>query len=230
MLATQARAQRMVSRGWRQSGLVAAMLAMFAAAPAAAVMPVTAAAVWRPDSGFMARFHAQCDARRGAAFSACFVDAMRRAGANAAAVDFTRRLDGEALLQSLDHTRGPIAVAHVFYPFRANQNDAWLLVNGTPALIDVDNHKFLALDALRTALPYREIERHFPNVSFWPGDRGRAEPQIRMAGQEIVVDYLLRDQCHACAIIGEVRFAFDFDHAGRFLGTRLVSVTPGQRR
>ncbi|HEY1261534.1 MAG TPA: hypothetical protein VGF34_19970 [Stellaceae bacterium] len=203
------------------------MLARFAAASA---MPVTAAAVWQPDAGFMTRFHAQCDARRGAAFNTCFVAAMRQAGASVAAIDFARRLDGEAYLQRLDRTSGRIAVAHVFYPFRANENDAWLLVNGTPALIDVDDHKFLALDALRAALPYREIERHFPNVSFWPGGRGRAQPEIRMAGQEIVVGYLLRDQCHACAIVGEVRFAFDFDHTGRFLGTRLMSVTPGQRR
>lgn len=210
--------------------LAAAVLAIAGAVAGAAAELVTAAAVWRPPAGFMARFHGECDGRRGAGFDACFVAAMQRAGASAAAVDFARHLDGEAYLQRLDQTGGPVAVAHVFYPFRANENDAWLLVNGTPPLIDVDDSKYLAFAALHAALPYREIERHFPNVSFWPGDRGTAKPQIRMAGQEIVVGYLLRDQCHACAIVGEARFAFDFDHSGRFLGTRLVSVGPPIRR
>jgi hypothetical protein len=208
---------------------LAALVAILCTATAAAAIQVTAAAVWQPPAGFMARFHAECAGRRGAAFDACFVAAMQQAGASAAAVDFARRLDGEAYLQRLDATGGPVAVAHVFYPFRANENDAWLLVNGAPPLIDVDNRKFLALDAMRTSLPYREIRRRFPNVSFWPGNRGSGNPEIRMAGQEIVVGYLLRDQCHACAIVGEVHFAFDFDHAGRFVGTRLVSVTPGIR-
>ncbi len=220
----------MLRLGWRCLPLAAAVLAMLGATASAAPAPVTAAAVWQPAAGFMARFHAQCDGRRGAAFDACFVAVMQQAGASAAAIDFARRLSGEAYLQRLDKTGGQVAVAHIFYPFRANENDAWLLVNGTPRLIDVDDRKFLALDAMRSSLPYRDIARRFPNVSFWPGDRGMARPEVRMAGQELVVDYLLRDQCHACAVVGEVRFAFDFDHSGRFLGTRLVSVGPHIRQ
>lgn len=220
----------MSSLGWRCLALAAAVLAMLGATARGAPAPVTAAAVWQPATGFMERFHAQCDGRRGAAFDGCFVAVMQQAGASAAAIDFARRLDGEAYLQRLDKTGGPVAVAHIFYPFRANENDGWLLVNGTPRSIDVDDRKFLALDAMRSSLPYRDIARRFPNVSFWPGDRGMTRPEVRMAGQEIVVDYLLRDQCHACAIVGAVRFAFDFDHSGRFLGTRLVSVGPHIRQ
>ncbi len=216
---------------WRRARLAAALLAIAAIAHvAAAAERVTPAAVWRPDAGFMQRFHAQCDARRGNAFDACFVAAMAKAGAAPAALDFARRLDGEAYLQRLDETGGPVAVARVFYPFRANENDAWLLVNGAPPLIDVDDSHFLALDAMRAALSYREIERRFPNVTFWPGDRGAARPEVRMGGQQFIVGYLLRDQCHACAVVGEARFAFNFDHSGRLLGTRLVSVVPGVRQ
>jgi hypothetical protein len=45
-------------------------------------------------------------------------------------------------------------------------------------------------------------------------------------GRAFVVGYLLRDLCHACAIVGRVRFAFDFNTGGTFLGARLMSVTP----
>jgi hypothetical protein len=201
-----------------------ALFAVIAAGAAAAAERVTAAAVWRPDTGFMTRFHARCDGLGGTAFDACFVASMAAAGASPAALGFARRLDGEAYLQALSGTVGPVAVAHVVYPFRANENDAWLLVSGRPGLIDVDDERHLALAAMRAAPAYRAILRHYPQVSFWPGDRGAAGPQLQEGGREFIVDYRLRDLCHACAVIGRVRFAFDFDAAGNFLGTRLVAV------
>ncbi len=151
---------------------------------------------------------------------------MAKAGASRAAVDFTRQLDNQVYLQSLDQTGGPVLVAHVFYPFRANENSAWFLVNGTPMLIDVDNRRNLKLAAMRSSAAYLRIYHNDRNVTFWPGDRGAAGPEVALNGREFVVDYLLRNLCHACAIIGRVRYAFDFDANGTFLGTRLVSVTP----
>jgi hypothetical protein len=191
--------------------------------------PVTAAAIWLPDAGFMQRFHQQCDGHAGKAFDACFAAAMAKAGASPAALDFTRRLDNEAYLQALDEYGGPVALAHVFYPFRANENDAWFLVNSTPPLIDVDDRRYLALPALRSSAAYGEIRQRYPNVSFWPGGRGVAAPKVFLGGREFVIGYLLRDQCHACAIVGRVRFAFDFDAAGKFLGARLISVIASAR-
>jgi hypothetical protein len=190
---------------------------------------VTAAAVWNPDAGFMQRFHKQCDGRPGAAFDGCFAVAMASAGAAQAALEFTRRLDNEAYLQDLNEYGGPVALAHVFYPFRANENSAWFLVNGTPALIDIDDQRYLALAAMRDSVAYGELHRRYPNVTLWPGDRGVSAPQPTQSEREFVIDYLLRDQCHACAIVGRVRFAFDFDAVGKFLGARLISVTAAER-
>jgi hypothetical protein len=188
---------------------------------------VTSTAVWHPDAGFMQRFQSRCDGRRGTAFDDCFADAMANSGASKAALDFTRRLDNQAYLQALEPTGGPVAVAHVFYPFRANENDAWFLVNGTPPLIDVDDqHNNLPLAEMRSSAAFAEIHQHYPNVTFWPGDRGRSGPEMSSDGRQIVVDYLLRDLCHACAIVGRVRYGFDFSANGRFLGARLVSITP----
>jgi len=217
---------------WRRrlAKLALVLLAVAVADHAAvAADKITAAAVWHPGPGFMARFHARCDGRSGAGFDACFAAAMAKAGASRAALDFTRQLDNEAYLQALGDSSGAIAVAHVFYPFRANENDAWFLVNGTPALIDVDHRRYLALAAMRSSVAYGEIYRRYRNVTFWPGDRGASAPAILQNGREFVVGYLLRDLCHACAIIGRVRFAFDFDGSGKFLGTRLASVTPADQ-
>jgi len=194
---------------------------------AAQSQPVTTAAIWHPDAGFMQRFHKQCDGRSGAAFDACFAAAMAKAGASQAALDLTRRLDNEAYLQALDEYGGPVALAHVFFPFRANENDAWFLVNGTPALIDVDDRRYLALAAMRSSAAYGEIRQRYPNVDFRPGDRGAPAPKVSWGGREFVIGYLLRDQCHACAIVGRVRFGFAFGAGGKFLRTRLISVIAG---
>ena len=206
------------------AALLGALLALGATVCAKAADRVTAAAVWRPARGFIERFHQQCDGRTGSQFDACFAASMAKTGASPAALAFTRRLDDEAYLEALDQTAGPVAVAHAFYPFRANENDAWLLVNGAPPVIDVDDRRYLDLAAMRSSPAYAGIRRHYPNLSFWPGDRGAAVPQIGRNGREFVVGYVLRDLCHACATIGHVRFAFEFDAVGKFLGTRLVSV------
>ena len=203
-----------------------AVLMMAAAAPAAADQAVTAAAVWHPTAGFMADFHRKCDGRPGVAFDACFAAAMAQSGASSAALAFTKRLDNQAYLQALQPTGGPIAIAHAVYPFRANENSAWLLVNGTPSLIDVDDRRYLPLAQMRSSPAYTDIRHHYLNVTFWVGDRGRSGPEVLENGREIIVDYLLRDLCHACAIVGRVRYAFDFDADGKFLGTRLVSIAP----
>ena len=43
-------------------------------------------------------------------------------------------------------------------------------------------------------------------------------------GQRFVVGEDLRDGCHACAILGKARVAFDFDAAGKLRGVRVVTV------
>jgi len=40
-------------------------------------------------------------------------------------------------------------------------------------------------------------------------------------------DYRLLDGCHACAILGLARVAFEFDQDGTFYGAHLVEVTIG---
>ena len=208
------------------AAMAALLAALFAAPINAAEAPVTSAAVWGPPPGFLAHFHRLCDGRSGNAFTSCFAAAMGKAGASPQAIAFTRRLDNEAYLQTLDESGGPIAVAHVVFPFAANENNGWFLINGTPAQINVDNFRNLDLARMRSSAAYLTIHDNYRNASFWPGDRGANGPEVMNDGRKFIVGYLLRDLCHACAVIGRVRYAFDFDQTGKFLGTRLVSVTP----
>ncbi|MGH7047280.1 MAG: hypothetical protein ACREE2_12935 [Stellaceae bacterium] len=215
--------------GWVRNSVAAALATLIGSGAAAAQQRVTAAAVWQPPSGFMTRFHHRCEGRSGTAFEACFVAAMAKAGASPQALAFARRLDNDAYLEALDDNGSPVAVAHVFFPFAANENSGWLLVNGAPPLINVDDWRNLDLRLMRSSPAYLGIYHDYRNVTFWQGERGPGGPEVAQNGREFVVGYLLRNLCHACAIIGRVSYAFDFDTGGRFLGTRLVAVTPADQ-
>src|SRR5579883_2628429 len=189
---------------------------------------VTAAALWRPSPAVLAAMHDRC--ARGAALVAdCLASEMRAAGASPEAIAFAQRLPIAGFMQAFWGAE-PVAVAGIRYPFRANENAAWLLVNGAPSLIDVDDYRLAPIAEIRADGTFGAIARAHPAVSLWPGDRSGANPPAIErrpdGGERITVVDRLRDGCHACAILGEVRYAFAFDDAGRFIGTHLVSITP----
>ena len=214
--------------GWTVvAGMIGALwftagMALAASSPG----PITHAAVWHAPANFTTLVHERCGGQPHPAFGQCFLTAMA-AGASPAAIAFTRRMGDEVYLAALADTR-PVAAALVFSPFRANENYFWLLVNGTPSPINVDDRRLLALAAMRAAPAYRRLLRRFPRVSLWPDGRYRPLPAaVRLAsgGRRFIIAYRLQDFCHACAIVGRTRFGFDFDAAGKFLGTRFLGVT-----
>ena len=186
-------------------------------------------AVWKPGPSSVQDIKAQC-ASNGPSFQDCFINAMGKAGASPQAVAFMRRTDG-AYLREFRRV-GPVDIAYVTYPFRANENDGIFLVNGTPASVDVDNQQLLAMDELAKNSAYAALAKQYPQISLWSGDRYRTdEPSVKDLPQQrrrFVVHYRLRNQCHACAVVGSARFGFDFDGSGKFLGTKLLQVTASQ--
>ena len=192
--------------------------------------PLTPAAVWAMPRDFMEHFHARCDAHGGQEFADCFVAAMQQNDASPEAITFARRMGGEAYLRRLD-PMGKIAVAYAVFPFRANENEAWFLVNGTPDMVAVDDLTTLPVGAIQASAGYRAMRSHAAGeVTLWPGDRNViAQPGfIGTAGgsETFLVTYRLRDGCHACALLGFAKFEFAFDRDGNFRGARFISVFP----
>jgi predicted secreted protein len=122
-----------------------------------------------------------------------------------------------------------VDVAWVTYPFRANENQGVLLVNGDPSPIDVDDFSRLAQGELNRDQAYAELKRAYPDISLWPGDRYSFDVPIAESlpsgGSRFHVGYILRNGCHACDKIGSAVFAFDFTPEGKFSGTKLMVVT-----
>lgn len=189
---------------------------------------VGADAVWEPGPSFMNAVHAKCDSLSFPQLGQCFAEVMRDAGAPPGALAFTRRMGDEAWLRSFRDT-GRVDIAYITRPFRANENQGVLLVNGDPALVDVDDFDQVAQGDLKKDPVYAELAKRFPEISLWPGDRFGADyPVVRLlpgGGQRFHAGYLLRDGCHACREIGSAVFAFDFAADGKFKGTKLMMVT-----
>lgn len=184
-------------------------------------------AIWQPSSEAMQKIREDCSAAAGAALGECFVRGMEGTGASAEAVAFTRLTGASAFLKGFMET-GRVSVAQVEYPFRANENEGILLVNGFPRMIDVDDLSLLPKSEFQKDPLYVQLARDFPQVSLWPGDRHDLAQVITEAipggGQRFILDYRLRNGCHACEEIGNARFAFEFDGLGNFTGIQLKSV------
>lgn len=220
----------MMCRYLRQSvrlPVILTMVTVLSQVLGAATHRVDADAVWQPEPAAVAGIQRQCAASIGPSHLNCFSRHMEDAGASPAAVAFLRSTDG-AYLRRLQRV-GPFDVAYVRYPFRANENDGILLVNHSPERVDVDDAQLLPRMELAQHPVYAGLARQYPQLSIWPGERGGATGlvirKLPDRGRRFVADYRLRNQCHACAVVGAAQVGFDFDSSGRFLGTTLLQVT-----
>jgi hypothetical protein len=171
--------------------------------------------------------HRECTEKGAPDVGKCFVDFMERAGAPAQAVAFARSTGNMGYLAHF-LKMGRVDLAYVHYPFRANENEGWLLVNGDPAMIDVDAVSDLPKHQLEGNPAYFRLRSKFPNVMLFGGDRTITSPPQMIVrpskGQRFVVEYRLLNGCRACERVGSARFAFDFDANGKFLGSTLLDV------
>jgi hypothetical protein len=197
------------------------------AAPAPPPAPIGADAIWTPPDGFLAAMHKACDKPKAGDLGACFVAQMGKAGASAAAVDFARRTENQGYLREFRAT-GVVDIAFATYPYRANENAVCFLVNGQPPMIDVDDPSLIKKDELLFNRVYDGLAKKYPNISIFPARRTSElavmPASLRSGGQQFRVDYSLLDGCHACARVGSLRMAYDFDVNGRYVGAKVSAV------
>jgi hypothetical protein len=182
---------------------------------------------WNPSPKTIEEIKQLCSEKRAPDFGKCFVDCMSQAGASPQAVAFARSTDNTGYLAHFVKM-GRVDLAYVEYPFRANENQGWLLVNGDPAIIDVDDLALLPKGQLDRNQACLRIKGRFPKVMLFGGDRSLKQPP-KMAptsgkGRRFIVEYRLLNGCHACERVGRAQFAFDFDADGKFLGSTLIEV------
>ena len=195
-----------------------------------AAKKVTVNVVFAGDTKFIDAVKASCDQTHADKLQDCFAAEMKEAGASPAAVEFSKQLGEPGFVRDF-RAAGPVDIAYVFYPYRANENQSWVIVNGMPPAIDVDNSKLvtIAARALTHNATYTGLAKSHPELSPWPGDRYSTEiPDVEMGangGVHIIVNYRLREKCHSCAVLGHAWYSFEFDAKGIFAGARLMAIS-----
>jgi hypothetical protein len=204
------------------------------AADSANSAKIRASSVWQVSQQFITNAHAACDKTSGSGIAECFIDQMAKAGASADAVTFTRELaqqnHGDIGIMTGFQAVGPVDIAWITYPLRANTNHGLLLVNGQPRLVNVEDLKLLDKKAMEQSPQFKDLKYQFPQVDLWPGDRdGTTWPNSQAGpngGIQFVTDYPLLNGCHACARAGAALFTWNFNARGKFLGTTFIGMTP----
>src|ERR1700723_4115620 len=194
---------------------------------------VSAAAIWNPSPEALAAIRQKCGEADSTHIERCFLNEMKAAGASPEAQAFAESLAaalGVVYLRAFRRVER-VDVAYIEYAIRGNELEGVLLVNGNPSTIDVDDDRFTPDAEMRKNAAYAALAEQYPHISVWPGDRFDGKlPTVTSTGwgtQTFMVQYLLRDGCHACAEIGTATLGFTFDTGGNFQAARVASVVAG---
>ena len=191
-----------------------------------------ASAVWQPPAGFAATAQSACGASTGSHLNDCLIQEMAKAGAPASSVAFTRELlkqnhEEVGVMTSFQQEK-PVDFAWITYPWRSNHRYGLLLLNGQPAIVNLEELKLLDLKSMRQSLQYGDLKKQFAKLDIFPGDRdGRTWPDSQPAsngGVQFVLAYPLRNGCPDCANAGSAMFTWNFDNDGKFLGTSFMGL------
>ncbi len=188
---------------------------------------VDSTALWQPGMSIMQHIREVCAKAKFPDFGKCFVTQMKVSGASPQAVEFAKMTDNQGYLRDFKRF-GLVDVAYSNFPFRANENQVCFLVNGSPNMIDVDDYNLMPLKGIKKNIVYKVIASKYPDVTIWPGDRSGTNYPVMLnlpgGGERFIFSYQLQKGCHACAILGNAKFAFDFNRSGKFLGVKVISV------
>jgi hypothetical protein len=215
--------------------LACALLAIYPAARAqSGSAKIGASAVWQVSPQFIATAPVACEKTSHSGDVECLIAQMTKAGAPAAAVNFTRELakqsHGDFGILTGFQKEGTVGFAWVTYPLRANTNYGLLLVNGQPPIVNVEDLKLLDTKTMKQSSQFQDLLNQFPKADVWPGDRdGKIWPNSQAGpngGTQFIVGYPLINGCHSCARAGIAIFTWNFDAQGKFLGTSFMGMTP----
>jgi hypothetical protein len=191
-----------------------------------------ASAVWHMPGGFVANAQTACGPPSVSQFGDCVIRQMVKAGASTASVSFTRRLfkqsHGEVGIMTSFQRGTPLDIAWVTYSWRPNHQYGLLLLNGQPAIVNVEDLKLLDLKSMRQSSQYKDLQKQFAKLDIFPGDRdGQTWPESQPGPNgeaQFVLAYPLRDGCATCANAGSAIFTWNFERDGKFLGTSFMGM------
>ena len=147
---------------------------------------------------------------------------MQQHGASAGAVAFYRLTAW--FLTELEDT-GVVKLGIILNPWRANEIVQSALLGGIPAVIFPEVEGRQVAVAVQFNETFRRLRAEYPDAIVWiPGSGIEGVEPSPQGGQRFILSYRVLDGCHACALLGEARVAFDFAPDGTYMGLDLLEV------
>jgi hypothetical protein len=194
-------------------------------------------AVWNATDNDLSAIHQACKNSEPAGFNNCFTEQMG-GYASSDAVAFTQQLAVQkasrpGYLAGM-HESGLVDIGYVVYPENDSPHQGWVLLNGIPAIVNVDDVARLPRLEMEKSAEYIALRQSNPRMQLVVSDEQRKAdslPQIdRLAegGERFVIPYALQESCPGCAAVAQARFGFDFNNAGKFIGIKFLGVQGGR--
>ena len=182
--------------------------------------PVSSSAVWNPESNDLSEIAQACKAQPGPAYNKCFIDQMG-GYASSEAVAFSQSLVKQTPAHAgyLSDLReaGPIDLGLVTYPNSVEISRGWVLVNGVPSIVDVDNLTMLPQSVMEKDPQFRTMRLKYPQLKLTVvnGDRSADTlPEMHTLGdgsQQFVIHYSLKEPCSTCQPVAHASFGTPFN-------------------
>lgn len=189
-----------------------------------AIERIDAQVTWPNGWDTYTRVEGQCRAIRFPDHDRCILQAMKPFAPSTKAYGFAERLAAMDLpgWAGSYTAYGKVDLIEAEYPFRANTNTGYLLVNGEPAIVNVESFTLSERD--KQAPAYRAIMQRHPEA-FLANHQGFVGHQPHGTGQRFIfVDTF--STCRACDPVATAEFAYDFDATGRLVRTQLLALLP----
>jgi hypothetical protein len=190
-------------------------------------------AIWNAGPEDLSAIGQACQITDAARYQECFIEQMGEyASSDAVAFAQTMASQKSRRLGYLTGLReyGLVDLGYVAYPGNASVDHGWVLLNGVPALINLDDVTALPKSAMEKDSQYAALHQSHPQMQLVVNDEQRkaeTAPQIERLpgeGERFAVPYSLQDPCADCAPLAQAIFAFDFNDAGKFMGIKFLRI------
>jgi hypothetical protein len=183
---------------------------------------ISETAVWSPREGLWEEIQEACGANSSSVEMKCVGTRMKKAGASLDAIEFTKRLKGEAYLSAFQES-GKVDVGSITYPILNDPNStAAVLLNGKPLVFRIWEH-VQNLD-LKRAKEFPGKSRQFPKLELFPMSSVENVESLQGGGQRFTMSFLLLNGCRGCDIAGKADIALEFNRDGGFLRAVLLRL------
>lgn len=176
----------------------------------------SASSVWKVNEQQAFSAFMSCDT----AAATCVAKKMQKLGASPDALKFSAALKYQGYLASFQE-KGTVDLGTVIYPFRANTNSAYMLLNAQPNRVNTELNNLVGLEKDAS---FKQLKKTYKNLEFWGTNAKFVKLAKTKSGSNYIFNYLLKDGCRACDVPASAQVEFRFNSQGKYLGAQFVKI------